>query len=409
MKITAIRLNRMRLPLDPPFRAAWDPVPRRYFDATLVRVDTDEGVTGTGSGDTMEGFAGYADLFLGRDPLQIATHVRTLETISFHAGRFWPLEAALWDIDGQVAGLPLAVLFGGARDALPAYASFGEARSPAERAESVLAAMAAGFRAVKIRIRRDDTAAGLAAVRAAREAAGDGVEIMVDLNQWWRMPGDISPALDLAAVRRLAAQLRELGVFWLEEPLPQGHLDGMRMLREQPGSGWPAVDGPHPRRLLDALEAGALDVVQPDVVLAFGMLRARTVAESALRHHWFTPHTWTNGLGLLANLHVVAGVGAGRSSSSPTTSRGGLRRGAISSWLPLAVGADGCLAVPRQPGLGGDIDEARPHHAAAGPGVTGRPASRERHPGDARRARDRLTRPGRGHPPVIGGRVSYGA
>ena len=52
MKITAIRLDRMWLPLDPPLRAAWDPVPRRAFDATLVRVETDEGVTGYGSGDT---------------------------------------------------------------------------------------------------------------------------------------------------------------------------------------------------------------------------------------------------------------------------------------------------------------------------------------------------------------------
>ena len=48
MKITAIRLDRMRLPLVPPFRAAWDPVPRESFDATLVRVETDEGVTGYG-------------------------------------------------------------------------------------------------------------------------------------------------------------------------------------------------------------------------------------------------------------------------------------------------------------------------------------------------------------------------
>ena len=64
--------------------------------------------------------------------------------------------------------------------------------------------------------------------------------------------------------------------------------------------------------LLDALAAGALDVIQPDVVLAVGLLRARTVAEVAmLGNHWFTPHTWTNGLGLLANLHVAAGVGGG--------------------------------------------------------------------------------------------------
>jgi Aromatic amino acid lyase len=56
VKITAIRLDRMRLPFDPPFYAAWDPVPRRHFDATLVRAQTDEGITGYGSGDTMDGF-----------------------------------------------------------------------------------------------------------------------------------------------------------------------------------------------------------------------------------------------------------------------------------------------------------------------------------------------------------------
>src|SRR6202035_4628193 len=114
MKIGAIRLDRMRLPLDPPFHAAWDPAPRRHVDATLVRVETDEGVTGYGSGDTMDGFEAFADLFIGRDPLQIARHVAVIESINFHAGRYWPLEAALWDIIGRVAGLPVSALFGGA-------------------------------------------------------------------------------------------------------------------------------------------------------------------------------------------------------------------------------------------------------------------------------------------------------
>ena len=149
----------MRLPLRPPFLAAWDPAPRHYFDATLVRVETDEGITGFGSGDTMDGFAAYQDLFIGRDPHQIASHVQVIETISFHAGRYWPLEAALWDIIGKASGQPVSALFGGADTRIPAYASFGEARSPAERAEAALAARAAGFRAVKIRIGRADPAA----------------------------------------------------------------------------------------------------------------------------------------------------------------------------------------------------------------------------------------------------------
>ena len=360
MKITAIRLDRMRLPLSPPFLAAWDPVPRHHFDATLVRVETDEGITGYGSGDTMDGFAAYQDLFLGRDPRQIVNHVKVIETINFHAGRYWPLEAALWDIIGKASGQPVSALFGGALQRIPAYASFGEARSPGERAEAALAAKAAGFRAVKIRIGRADTAAGLAAVRATREAAGDDLAIMVDLNQWWRMAGDISAPLDLAAVRRIAAELHDLGVLWLEEPLPGADLDGMRTLREQTGI---RVAGGEMARtqaeLLDALAAGALDVVQPDVVLAVGMLRARTVAEIAqARNHWFTPHTWTNGLGLLANLHVAAGVGGGPYLEFPYDPPGWTeqRRDFFLS-RPVLIDAGGYLAVPAAPGLGAEIDE----------------------------------------------------
>jgi L-alanine-DL-glutamate epimerase-like enolase superfamily enzyme len=360
MKITSIGIERLRLPLDPPFLAAWDPVPRTHFDATLVRVDTDAGITGYGSGDTMAGFADYAELFIGRDPLRIARHVRVLESIAFHACRYWPLEAALWDIAGKACGQPVATLFGGALDRISCYASFGEARSPADRAETVLAAQAAGFRAVKIRIGRDDPAAGVAAVRAARSAAGPELTIMVDLNQWWRMPGDISTAMDLAAVRRIAEELRELDVLWLEEPLPAGDLAGMRSLREQAGvrvAGGEMASTPD--ELLTALTRGSLDVVQPDVVLAIGLSRARTIAEVAmLGNHWFTPHTWTNGLGLLANLHVVAGVGGGPFLEFPYDPPGWTpQRRDFFLAEPLTIDADGCLSVPSAPGLGAVIDE----------------------------------------------------
>ena len=94
MRISGIRCQRLVLPLDPPFAAAWDPVPRRSFSATIVRVETDEGVVGIGSGDTMDGFDAFAHLFVGGDPLAIARHVRALETIDFHAGRYWPLGPA---------------------------------------------------------------------------------------------------------------------------------------------------------------------------------------------------------------------------------------------------------------------------------------------------------------------------
>ena len=359
MKIVAIRLDRMRLPLDPPFYAAWDPVPRRHFDATLVRVETDEGITGYGSGDTMDGFEPFESLLVGRDPLAIADHVKTIESIGFHTGRYWAVEAALWDIIGQVTGQPVSVLFGGAARRLPAYASFGEARSPRARADAALAAKSAGFRAVKIRISRTDPGISLEAVRATRVVMGDEFVIMADLNQWWRMAGDTSPAFDLETVRRITAELADLGVFWLEEPLPGGDLDGMRALRQQirVAGGEMART---PAELLAALGAGALDVLQPDVVLSVGMLRARTIAELALlRNRWFTPHTWTNGLGLLANLHVVAGVGGGPYVEFPYDPPGWTpERRDFFLAEPVRIDPDGYLTVPDRPGLGARIDHA---------------------------------------------------
>jgi len=358
MKITAIRLTRMTLPLDPPFSAAWDPNPRRDFPATLVTVETDAGIVGVGSGDTMDGFEAYEHLFLGTDPLQILNQVRRIETINFHGGRYWPLEAALWDIVGQVAGLPVSVLFGGARDRLPAYASCGELKTPEARAQSALAAKARGFRAMKIRVSRDDVAGGIAAVRATREAVGDDFELMVDLNQMWRMSGDIEPALPLARVQKIAEELQELNVLWLEEPLPQADVVGSRRVRAQ--TGIQIAGGEMVRSMAELaalIEADAYDIYQPDVVLAVGMYRARQVAESAnLRHRFFTPHTWSNGLGLLANLHVAAGVDAGPYLEFPYDPPGWTPERRDFFLRPIDIDDTGCLVVPSTPGLGATID-----------------------------------------------------
>ena len=242
---------------------------------------------------------------------------------------------------------------------------------------------------MKIRISRTDWVSSLEAVRATRAAVGEDVAIMADLNQWWRMAGDLSPALDETQVRRIAAELAELGVFWLEEPLPGGDLDGMRALRRQirVAGGEMART---PAELLDALAAGALDVLQPDVVLAVGMLRTRTIAELALlRHRWFTPHTWTNGLGLLANLHVVAGVGGGPYVEFPYDPPGWTpERRDFFLTEPVRIDAEGYLAVPDAPGLGASIDHAgpaqpplpdpEPSQEPLCPQLTGLPSSRSR-------------------------------
>ncbi|HET7703089.1 MAG TPA: mandelate racemase/muconate lactonizing enzyme family protein [Candidatus Limnocylindrales bacterium] len=369
MRITAIRLDRLVVPLDPPFPAAWDPVPRTSFPVTIVRVETDEGVVGVGSGDTMDGFAAFEHLFVGEDPLAIDRHVRVLETIDFHAGRYWPVEVALWDIAGKVAGRPVVELFGGALDGIPAYASCGTLLPPGERAESALRRRDEGFKALKIRVDPRRLEDGIAAVAATRAAVGDSMAIMVDLNQGWRMAGDISPSIDLAAARGIAERLAELDVLWLEEPLDGSDLAGLRALRAAvPGIRIAGGEMTRTYRELEAaLEADAFDVHQADVVLAAGMSNGRRLAECALaRGRWYTPHTWTNGIGLLANLHVAAGVGGGPFIEYPYDPPGWTpeRRDAFLS-EPIRPGPDGVLRVPATPGIGAFLDEAAIRRYAA--------------------------------------------
>jgi L-alanine-DL-glutamate epimerase-like enolase superfamily enzyme len=365
MKITAIELQRLMQPLHPPFYAAWDPDPRTRFEATIVRVHTDEGVTGIASGDTMVGFEEFEHLFLGSDPLALAAHGRTLETISFHAGRYWPLEAALWDLAGKAMGVPVATLLGGAADRIPAYASLGELRPPAQRHEDAQELVARGFKAVKVRIARDRIAEGIAVVAAIRDAVDDALQIMVDLNQWWRMAGDITPGLTPQAAREVVDRLREHDVLWVEEPLAGDDLAGMRMLRAQTGV---RISGGEMARTFDelrrALAEDALDLVQPDVVLALGIGGARTLAELALRsNRWFSPHTWTNGIGVLANLHVCCGVGGGPFLEFPYDPPGWTpaRRDFMLA-EPIETDADGFVHVPDAPGLGIQLDEQRIRH-----------------------------------------------
>ena len=101
-------------------------------------------------------------------PAAIAHHVRVLETIDFHAGRYWPLEAALWDIAGQVAGVPVATLFGGATTGSRRMPRAGRSFSPAARAESALRLRDEGFRRAQDPVEPRRLEEGLACVAATR-------------------------------------------------------------------------------------------------------------------------------------------------------------------------------------------------------------------------------------------------
>jgi L-alanine-DL-glutamate epimerase-like enolase superfamily enzyme len=105
------------------------------------------------------------------------------------------------------------------------------------------------------------------------------------------------------------------------------------------------------------IEQDALDIYQPDVVLAVGMLRARQVAEAAaLKHRQFTPHSWTNGVGVLANLHVAAGVGGGPYFEFPFDPPGWTVERRDFFIKPVNVDKNGDVVVPNAPGLGIELD-----------------------------------------------------
>ena len=362
MRIVAVEIDHLALPLDPPFHANWDPVPRTTAPATVVRVVTDAGLVGVGGGDTLAGIEPHLGALLGTDPLAIEPLVRILEDIDFHGPRPWPLEAAVWDVIGQATNAPVARLLGGATDRLPAYASTGAARQPEAHAEVAQHLVARGFTAVKLRLPARDRLAALAAVTAVRAAVGDALAVMVDLNQGWRMPGDLTRSIDVVAARRIADALAELEVTWLEEPLHRADLAGLAALRRD--ARVRIAGGEMARTVAEvdaALAADALDVHQPDVVLAGGLWRGRSLAERILAAgRWYSPHTWTDGLGLLANLHVAAGVGGGPWLEYPYDPDGWTPdRRDFPLAEPVTVDADGMLQVPQVAGLGTALDEAR--------------------------------------------------
>ena len=112
--------------------------------------------------------------------------------------------------------------------------------------------------------------------------------------------------------------------------------------------------------LLAFMDEDALDVYQPDVVLSVGLERARMLAGLARqRGRLFTPHTWTNGIGLLANLQVTAGVGGGPFLEVPYDPPGWTpERRDFMLAQPTLVDREGYINVPAGAGLGFELDEA---------------------------------------------------
>lgn len=367
MKIERIDAWVCRFPLPKPFHPSWIPgVPEEHNTCAIYRITTDDGVEGIGAGlavfEEARGYLPVLRAYLGgREVTSVEDILKTLRTSAQVLGyRPWHIELALWDIIGKTAGLPVYKLLGGARDRLTAYASTGELKSPQRHVETCQQLRELGFGAVKLRVRHPTLAEDVACIEAVREELGDDLTLMVDANQGWRVHGlGPYPEWDLKRAAQFARECEDLDVYWLEEPLYHHDYEGYATLRGQTDvriAGGEMLAELHPFREL--LQRGGLDIVQPDATLSGGILTSRKIAVLAETFGVeYAPHTWTNGVGLAANLHCMG--------AAPNTSfcEYPFEPG---SWIPeardamltetLEVDRDGTIAVPREPGLGISID-----------------------------------------------------
>ncbi len=354
MKIASIETRRYRYPLEPPFHAAWDPVPRTHQDATIVVVATDDGNEGYASGDAVPDRELLERLLGGVDASETDTIHQILETVDLHHGRNWIVEVAVWDLLARARGEPLWRMLGGDRDRIGAYASTGELVEPDERVRRCRALRDAGVGATKIRLHSHDWRVDLPVIEAVRDEVPE-LEIMVDANQGWRMPGDVTPRWNVDTAIAFAKELERLDVYWLEEPLPTEDIDGYAALAR--ATGVRIAAGELVRTAAEARDLvmrGEIDVVQPDVVLSGGITGARrlaAIAESEGR--MWSPHTWSNGYGLLANLHAALAFSNCPYMEVPydPPAWSAERR----DWLlpvTLEIAEDGTIGPPDGPGLG---------------------------------------------------------
>ena len=362
MKITRVSALVLRLPQ---VTAACDGTQ----DTCLIRVDTDEGLTGWGEVDSSPTVVravveaplshqisnGLANALVGQDPQAVEACMACMWEAANYYGRaavgthaMAGVNLALWDIAGKACSQPVHRLFGGPhRTRFRAYCSILFGDTPEITYELARRFVDQGFTAIKFGWgpmgQSEDL--DIALVRAARQGAGDEVDILIDAGQVW----------DWKTAARRAEQFAEFRPFWLEEPLQPDDVDGYRRLTEV--SPVPIAAGEAESRYEDferLVVDGGLDWVQPDP----GRCGLSTMVEvgrlAARRRVRVVNHSFKSGITIAASLHGLAAVPHGDifefcMSDSP------LRHELTRERFEVV---DGYVEVPQGPGLGVEVDEA---------------------------------------------------
>ncbi|MHA2296474.1 MAG: mandelate racemase/muconate lactonizing enzyme family protein [Candidatus Hodarchaeales archaeon] len=364
MKINKIELFHVSMPLKKTFYPAWIPgYPQDKNRFTLVRLTTDTGLTGVAAGmafsEEREGLGKLlAPYLLGLDPCDIdLMHQRLFEGSILHWRNYF-LEIAAYDIKAQVEDTPLWKLLGGTDKPLPVYWSTGSVCEPKKHAKVIEKARKEGYKAVKLRVHAKTLEEDVKVIKGTREKVGKDYPVAVDCNEGWPVTiVDRVPMWDLPRAKAFVEAIKDENIAWLEEPLYMRAYEELAELRKESSIkiagaevnyGWDEV------RMM--LHFGSFDIYQPDVTF-FGIVDTLKTIEAVKKQGLaFSPHTWTNGIGLWSNMHVYALTDRENPLEFPHEP---------GTWTPEArdsmltspiLPKDGYLELTQEPGLAAPID-----------------------------------------------------
>jgi L-rhamnonate dehydratase len=340
-------------------------------DDLVVRVHTDVGIVGVGEVDSAPEVAkavidapashaiasGLRHVLIGQDPLDVEGLWHKMYRASIYYGRrgvalhaLSGIDIALWDIKGKALGKPVSELIGGPqRTSVRAYASTLMPDTEDETARKVSGLIEQfGFTAVKLGWGPlgQDPQLDVRLARAARKAAGDTVDVLIDAGFGYGADADVAI--------RVAREFEQLRIFWLEEPFWPDELDAYARLADSVDIRVAAGEEDTTEwGFRELVERGHVDVVQPDVTRCGGITELLRIARyAASQGKACVPHAWKSGIIKAASLHVNAVLPEAWFqeycvAETPLNTR--LTR----QTFPLK---DGYVEVPTAPGLGVEID-----------------------------------------------------